>query len=216
MKQIFAFASVLICATSVQASVLPPPSANPLTKLIGVWVGDKGTDVAPAQEGSGSPAGSPVSSPYFERIEFTEGAGATNASRQDLVTVRYHQAVFRKSDGQQFHDQIGYWIWDRKNNKVLHSFCIPRAVCTTAEGELKSDSEIAVSTDGPFAESEFMKKEGKTNNFSIRMIFNADGTMTYVQTTGLTIYGKSFTHVDSSTLSKSAASLSSSPQAMQR
>ncbi|WP_197347466.1 heme-binding beta-barrel domain-containing protein, partial [Ralstonia pseudosolanacearum] len=83
---------------------------NPLAKLIGVWEGDKGIDVAPAQKKAGLPPGSAASSLYFEKIVITDGPGATNASEQDLVSVSYHQQVFRKSDNKLFHDQIGYWI----------------------------------------------------------------------------------------------------------
>jgi hypothetical protein len=175
---------------------------NPLTKLIGVWEGDKGVDVAPAQKKTGLPPGSPAVSPYFEKIVISEGGGATNASEQDLVTVSYRQQVFRKSDNKIFHDQVGFWIWDKKNNTILDSFCIPRAICTTAEGKLIQPDVFNVQTHDAFAESSFLKKNAKTTDFSIELKFNPDGTLTYTQKTSLEIYGKKFTHVDSDTLKK--------------
>ena len=67
---------------------------GPLAKMVGVWEGDKGNDVAPAQKSTGA-IGAPAVSPYFERISIVPGAGATNASEQDLVTVQYHQEYLR-------------------------------------------------------------------------------------------------------------------------
>lgn len=85
---------------------------------------------------------------------------------------------------------------------IIDSFCIPRGVCATAEGRLKSQNAFNVSTSGPFAEHSFMQKHGKTHDFSIDLSLNQDGTLTYSQKTSLTIYGKQFVHIDSSTLRK--------------
>lgn len=193
---------VLAFSGVVHARDVTTVTADPLRKLIGVWEGDKGIDVAPAQKAAGLPAGSLATSPFYERIVITEGATATNASEQDLVSVSYRQQVFRKSDRKQFHDQIGYWIWDRKQNTVIHSFCIPRGVCTTAEGKLTHQGVFSVATQGPFAESEFMKKNGKTQGFSMELKLNPDGTLAYTQKTDVKIYGKDFIHVDSSVLKR--------------
>ncbi|WP_247568652.1 FABP family protein [Ralstonia solanacearum] len=201
MKKILVAAMAMSCLGIAHAKN-DAAAMNPLAKLIGVWEGDKGIDVAPAQKKTGLPPGSAASSPYFERIVITDGPGATNASEQDLVSVSYHQQVFRKSDNKLFHDQVGYWIWDKNNNVIIDSFCIPRGVCATAEGRLKHQNDFNVSTSGPFAENSFMQKNGKTHEFSIDLSLNQDGTLTYSQRTSLTIYGKKFVHVDSSTLRK--------------
>jgi hypothetical protein len=176
---------------------------NPLSRLIGTWEGDAGIDIAPGRLNLPQPAGTPVSSPYYERIEFSEGAGATNASVQDLVTIRYHQMVFRKSDHQQFHDQIGYWIWDKKNNMVYDSFCIPRAVCAVAEGTLSKPDQISLQTvPGNIGQSQFMTKNARTDSFSMMLKFNDDGTISYSQRTDVFIYGKQFAHIDADSLKR--------------
>ena len=59
---------------------------GPLAGLAGVWRGDKGMDVAPDPDGR-------EENPYFEIITFTPIGDVTNANRQVLVAVRYHQAV---------------------------------------------------------------------------------------------------------------------------
>ena len=44
---------------------------GPLSKLIGVWKGDKGMDIAPEPDGT-------EENPYYETITFTEGIPATS------------------------------------------------------------------------------------------------------------------------------------------
>lgn len=210
MKRLTVLTIAMFAAGFANAQSTTPAATNPLTKLIGVWEGDSGVDVAPAQKSTGLTPGAAATSPYFERIVITEGAGATNASEQDLVTVRYHQEVFRKSDKKQFHDQVGYWIWDAKNNKIFDSFCIPRAVCVTAEGKTTGDNEISVGTKGPFADTAFMKSHAKTQDVSVKLVFNPDGTLTYTEKTAVHIYGKDFLHVDTNTLKKTAQNESGS------
>jgi hypothetical protein len=74
---------------------------GPLTALIGTWQGEKGLDVAPEPEGT-------EENPYYETIVFEAGGDVTNAEIQTLAIVRYRQVVHRKSNGEIFHDQIGY------------------------------------------------------------------------------------------------------------
>ncbi|MBB5189807.1 hypothetical protein HNQ50_000517 [Silvimonas terrae] len=190
-------------AAGAAGTIHAKEAANPLTALIGVWEGDKGTDVAPAQKSTGK-AGTAAASPYFERMEIAAGPGVTNASEQDLVSVTIRQRVYRKSDKQQFHDQMGYLIWDQKNSRLIYSFCIPRGVCASAEGKYDKPGEFNLGTKSAFAETDFMKKNAKTNSVAITMKLAADGTLSYSEVTALTIYGKPFTHVDASTLKKVA------------
>lgn len=184
--------------TQVQAQ-----EVNPLSRFVGVWEGDQGVDVAPAQKSTGN-AGAAAVSPFFERIEILEGPTATNASEQDLVALTVHQKVFRKSDKQQFHDQLGYLIWDKKNSKVTYSFCVPRGTCVSAEGQFDQKDEFSVATKTAFAETNFMRKKAKTEGFSMGMKLNPDGSLSYSQITALNIYGKPFSHADSNVLKKVA------------
>ncbi len=197
------FHSILLAATLAAGVVHAKEAVNPLTALIGVWEGDKGTDVAPAQKSTGK-TGTAATSPYFERIEIAPGPGVTNASEQDLVSVTIRQRVCRKSDKPQFHDQMGYLIWDQKNSHLIYAFCIPRGVCASAEGKYDKPGEFNLSTRSAFAETDFMKKNAKTDSFALNMKLGADGTLSYSEVTALTIYGKPFTHVDGSTLKKVA------------
>ena len=93
---------------------------GPLTGLIGSWQGDKGIDLAPEPDGEESHA-------YYEALTFEAAGDVTNAGKQTLAVLRYHQVVQRKIDDAVFHDETGYWMWDSNTNTIMHSLTIPRA-----------------------------------------------------------------------------------------
>lgn len=79
---------------------------GPLEAMIGTWEGDKGLDVAPL------PGSQHDDSPYFETIVVERVGDVENAKQQTLAIVCYHQVVKRQSNGEIFHDEVGYWMWD--------------------------------------------------------------------------------------------------------
>lgn len=91
-----------------------PIDYGPLQSLIGSWRGDKGVDSSPEPEGS-------EESPYYETLVFTPIGDVENAESQVLAVLRYQQIVRRKSNGEVFHDQTGYWIWDAREGVVMQS-----------------------------------------------------------------------------------------------
>ena len=99
-------------------SVIDGIDYGPLAALVGTWEGDKGMDISPEPDGT-------EESPYFETIACDAAGDVTNAESQTLVIVRYHQVVSRKSNGEVFHDQIGYWLWDASSGMLAHSITIP-------------------------------------------------------------------------------------------
>lgn len=185
---------------------------GPLQHLIGVWKGDKGMDVTPVK-----PVGKPAATkklvkleePYYEIITVEPADEVTNAEEQVLVAVRYHQSVFRKSDKKQFHDEVGYWIWNAANKTVMQSLLIPRAVGLLAGGKV-TESKGAITfkvgagadnKDWGIIQSPFMQKKAKTLQFS-HTVTVKDKTLIYAETTKLEIYGKTFDHTDGNTLTR--------------
>ncbi len=174
---------------------------GPLAPLIGKWkTVESGVDVAPGRTGSTMGEGVPSVEPFYETRTFEVAADAVNASDQYLVAVYYKQEVFRKRDNAKFHDQRGYLIYDKKNNMVYNSYCVPRAVCVVAEGKAGSKMTLT-STQRGVAESSYMNKKATTTSFSMTLDISPD-TFSYSQTTNLKIYGKEFPHTDSATLKK--------------
>lgn len=176
---------------------------GPLNKLIGIWKGDKGLDVAPEPDGA-------EENPYHETITYTAIGDVKNAESQVLTTLHYRQVVQRKSNNEVFHDETGYWMWDAETNIIMHSLTIPRAVCVLAggiyKGEITDDGssvfEVSAKQDDKewnIIQSPFMKNNAKTTAFSHRIIVGY-GKLTYSETTMLDIYGKMFEHTDKNEL----------------
>ncbi len=179
---------------------------GPLAALIGQWKGDKGVDIAPEPDGE-------ERNPYYEVITFEAAEDVTNAEKQTLAIVRYHQVVTRKSNDQVFHDQIGYWLWDSADNTIVECFTIPRGVAVVAGGTLAAPTDLAQelvfevtadanSPDCGIVQAPFMFKQARTTAFSHTVTVTGD-QMRYSETTVLDIYEKkSYDHTDLNTLTR--------------
>lgn len=176
---------------------------GPLAFLVGLWKGDKGMDISPESDGTTE------ENPYYEEILFEAAGDVDNADKQNLTIVRYHQKVYRKSNDEQFHDQVGYWLWDAAENTVMHTISIPRGVTLVAGGSfdpasIKGDSALlkVASEDGGewgVAQSPFMRDNAKTTAFKMNLKVDGD-KISYSQTSYLDIYGRAFDHTDRSSL----------------
>ncbi|OBT16936.1 hypothetical protein A9264_09400 [Vibrio sp. UCD-FRSSP16_10] len=175
---------------------------GPLAQFVGTWksVETGGVDISPAQEGTPQGKGGPAVTPFYEVMTFEVAADAVNASEQTLVALYYKQEVFRKADDSKFHDQRGYFIYDKDNQMVYNSFCVPRTTCVTAEGVAGNEMSLKVAARG-IAESNYMTANASTTDFSMNIKIDGD-TLTYSQTTALDIYNSSFAHTDSSVLER--------------
>lgn len=176
---------------------------GPLTELIGTWKGQDGVDIAPDPDGK-------ETNPYYEEITFSPVGGVTNAESQNLVTLHYRQTVKRKSDGEVFHDETGYWMWDADAKTIMHSLVIPRAVCVLAggqyAGEISEDGRVVLSVAAGIddkkwgiIQSPFMLEKARTTAFKHKIIVG-NGKLTYSETTTVDIYGKIFEHTDGNDL----------------
>jgi len=182
-----------------KTSIIEGVDYGPLAALIGQWRGDNGTDVAPEPDGE-------ESNRYSEVMTFETIGNTSNAEIQDLASVRYHQVVTRIRDQKPIHNQTGYWMWDKENNLVMHSFTIPRGVCVLAGGELTDPKVLDVHAamgdkEWEIIQSPFMKKKARTVKYHLRISIQGD-TLNYQQTMNLEIYGKEFEHTDTNALSR--------------
>ena len=216
MKTIFKVIAAAALATPVTAASTPALAANPaqiiingkvqnygpLAALIGTWKTDpyKGLDVAPGQTGSDVGRGGKAVSPFYETITFTPSVPVTNNSVQNLIAVSYHQAVYRTTNHHHFHDQIGYLIWDKTNNLVYDSFCLPRAVCVVAEGRPGSTLTLTTKSQG-IAQTQYMVRNDSTNAVKVTLQVSGN-TLKYKYETHPFVYGKPFDHTDEDTLTK--------------
>lgn len=178
---------------------------GPLTNLKGIWKGDKGLDIAPDPDGT-------ERNPYYETISYSAIGDVTNAESQVLAVVHYRQIVQLKSNDKIFHDQTGYWMWDKKTGIVIHSLTIPRAVSILAGGFHNGTEQSAghfilqVSAapndkDWHIIQSPFMRDNARTTAFKQQLSVDND-TLSYTQTTTVEIYGKVFEHTDQNELTR--------------
>lgn len=176
---------------------------GPLTGLIGAWKGQDGLDTAPDPDGK-------ETNPYYEEIVFSAVGGVTNAESQNLVTLHYRQIVSRKTDGQVFHHETGYWMWDADAKIVMHSLTIPRAVCLLAggtyAGETSEDGRVLINVAAKvddenwgIIQSPFMREKARTTEFRHQVLVG-DDKLAYSETTMVDIYGKVFEHTDANEL----------------
>jgi len=173
---------------------------GPLAQLAGTWKGDKGLDVAPLPDGD-------TAIPFHETILFEAIGDVTNAQRQTLSVLRYHQIVVRKEDEQVFHNETGYYSWDPASNTVCQSLTIPRGLALLAGGECSKDTtqiEVRAKLGDPdwgITQSPFMRDNAKTVGFHHLLEVSGD-ELRYEETTFLEIYGRSFDHTDANTLQR--------------
>ncbi|WP_070967233.1 heme-binding beta-barrel domain-containing protein [Vibrio sonorensis] len=188
-------------ATAQDSTIINGLDFGPLAKLVGNWKSDQtgGVDVAPGQAGTEIGKGGIAVEPYYETITFKPAADAKNASDQYLVALYYEQEVFRKRDDAKFHDQRGYLIYDKENQLVYNSYCIPRAVCVVAEGKAGEVIEFKTQKRG-IAESKYMTQHDTTIDFTMTLDLSETDRLKYSQTTALHVYGKPFNHSDSGSL----------------
>ena len=204
--------AVPIAATSTPALAATPAQNiiingqvqdyGPLAALIGTWktVPSTGVDVAPGQTGSDVGKGGKAVSPFYETITFTPNIPVTNNSVQNLISVFYHQAVYRTTNNHHFHDQIGYLTCDKTNNLVYDTSCVPRGVCFVAEGRPGSTMTLTTKSQG-IAQTQYMAHNDSTNFVKITLAVSGN-TLKYKYETHLFVYGKPFDHTDEDTLTK--------------
>jgi hypothetical protein len=204
--------AVPIAATSTPALAATPAQSvvingqvqdyGPLTALIGTWktVPSTGVDVAPGQTGSDVGTDGKAVSPFYEIITITPNIPETNSSTENLISVFYHQAIYRTTNNHHFHDQIGFLTWDKTNNLVYDTSCVPRGVCFVAEGRPGSTMTMTTKTQG-IAQTQYMAHNDITNFVKVTLAVSGN-KLKYKYETRLFVYGKPFDHTDQDTLEK--------------
>lgn len=177
---------------------------GPLTKMAGVWEGERGLDIKPKADG-------PRKQAYVERIELQPIDPQTNGP-QLLYGLRYHTHIVKPEQVKTYHDQVGYWLWEPATGTIIHTLTIPRGQTAMASGQASADakefeliarhgSNLYGICSAPFLEYAF-----KTIEFRIKVSINDDGAWSYDQDTVLMIKGQNepFHHRDRNTLHKVA------------
>jgi hypothetical protein len=191
------------------ANVDPDTLANlgPLRRLAGGWEARKGVDLNPK-------AGGPERRVYIERVDF-EAIDPQANGPQLFYGLRYHTHITTEEEDITFHDQVGYWLWEPATGLVMQTVAIPRGQIAIASGNATPNADRLVltaergQTEYGICSTAFLEYAFRTDSYRIEIVFNPDGSWSYVTDTMLTVRGRPtpFAHRDQNTLVKISEAL---------
>jgi hypothetical protein len=177
---------------------------GPLRRLAGVWEGQRGVDVNPKEDG-------PETREYYERIELQPIDPQANGP-QLFYGLRYHVHVNTREEDITFHDQVGYWLWEKATGLIIQTLAIPRGQIAMAAGHAAPDATKLVveakrgQTEYGICSTSFIDLAFRTDSYRLEIDFLPDGSWSYVSDTVLQVKGRPepFLHRDRNTLKKIA------------
>ena len=108
---------------------------GPLGALVGDWEAEGGLDTAYSHSQE-----KVLGTPYLERVSF-KPFGPVDNGRQHLYGLDYKTAMWRGSEENPFHTEVGYWLWDGATGEVLRGFVVPRGITVLAGGTAAADAK---------------------------------------------------------------------------
>ena len=181
---------------------------GPLARLVGVWEGDKGEDLAPETPNRQQTA----RSEFRERIVF-EPIGRVDNHEQILYGLRYQTVAWRIGSDQPFHEESGYWLYDGERELVMRCFIVPRGISVIAGGQALRHAEsfdlaakLGSATFG-ICSNPFLDREFRTVSYTLNVKLLSDDAWSYHEDTVLVVKGRNepFHHTDSNTLTRVAS-----------
>ncbi len=176
---------------------------GPLDALTGDWEGEGGLDTAFSNS-----KGEVIKTPYLEKVSF-KPFGPVDNGKQSLYGMDYKTAMWRESEDNPFHTEVGYWLWDAATGEVVRGFVVPRGITILAGGnaaaDAKSFSLSAKNGDAQYgiAENQYLAKNAATVSYDVSITVNDDGTWSYDESTMLRMAvmgGEMLAHTDTNTL----------------
>lgn len=178
---------------------------GPLATLLGEWTGERGSDRAPSDKNRADVA----NSAYREHMRF-EFTGRVDNHEQVLYGLRYATTAWRVGSPDPFHEELGYWMWDKAANQVVRCFMVPRGVTILAGGtveenakQIKLSAKLGSPTYG-ICSNQFLDREFQTVGYQLDLKVLDQNSIVYDETTELKIKGQSeiFMHTDKNTLTR--------------
>ena len=66
--------------------------------------------------------------------------GPVDSGSQAIYGLDYKTAMWRDSEENPFHTEVGYWLWDGATGEVLRGFVVPRGITVLAGGIAAPDA----------------------------------------------------------------------------
>lgn len=180
---------------------------GPLRFLIGNWEskGFSGDNRAPDPDRK-------VEETKFRQKMYFEPIGDVNNHEQQLFALRYHTKAWEEgNDEDPFHEEVGYFIWDKSNREVMKSFIVPRGIAVNAGGpadindiEFTLKAELGSKTYG-VCSNKFLDEEFRTESYEVNFKFIDEDSFEYSENTRIKIKGQSniFDHIEKNIMVKS-------------
>jgi len=180
---------------------------GPLGPMAGEWEGEGGLDSAYSHS-----AGQVLATPYREKLSF-KPFGPVENGRQVLYGLDYRTAMWRGSEENPFHTEVGYWLWDAAAEEIVRGFIVPRGLAVLAGGKAPADARTftlhAALGDPRYAigENAYLSQHASTTDYRVTVTLHDDDTWSYeeVATLNLAAMEEPLAHSDRNTLRRSAA-----------
>jgi len=177
---------------------------GPLRRLAGIWEGQRGVDINPKANG-------PETREYYERITMQPIDPQANGP-QLFYGLRYHIHINTREEDITFHDQVGYWLWEKATGLILQTLAIPRGQIAIAAGHAEPNTTKLVvkaqrgQTEYGICSTTFLDLAFRTDSYRLEIDFLPDRSWSYISDTMLLVKGRPepFLHRDRNTLKKIA------------
>ena len=178
---------------------------GPLARLVGTWEGDSGKDLSP-----GMPDRMKTDAATFCGRWTFKSIGHAQNHDQHLYGLSCSTTAWRLGNGEAFHEQTGYWLWDAANKQVLNTYVVPRGISIQAGGTAEPDAtrfELAADAGSEtygICQNPFLHANFKVVRYVLKLTLHDDDSFDYEQDTRLQIKGRPglFHHTDSNHLKR--------------
>jgi hypothetical protein len=165
---------------------------GPLSFYIGKWKSEKWTGENRAPDPDRN-----VENTKFKQEMSFEPIGDVNNHEQKLFALRYCTKAWEEGDEEDpFHEEVGYFIWDKENKQVLKSFIVPRGISVNAGGtttlgskEFTVSADVGSETYG-ISSNLFLNEEFKSIRYDITFKQLDENTFSYDEDTQIKIKGQ--------------------------
>lgn len=176
---------------------------GPLGPLAGEWEGAGGLDRAYSHSRH-----EVLATPYLEKCTM-KPFGPVDNGDQRLYGLDYRSAMWRGSEENPFHTEVGYWLWDAATGEVLRGFVVPRGITVLAGGTAAPDATefVLQAAKGEslytVGENRYLAERAATLSYRVTVTTGPD-TWSYDETTMLrmTEFDQPFAHTDRNTLKR--------------
>lgn len=179
---------------------------GPLRFLIGNWESKthSGENRAPDPNRE-------VENTNFRQEMSFEPIGDVENHEQLLYALKYSTKAWEEgSDENPFHQEVGYFIWDKARQEIMKSFIVPRGIAVNAGGVANENStnfhvkaELGSNTYG-LCSNPFLDEEFQTISYEISFDFISENEFSYDENTRIKIKGrdKIFDHTEKNKLTR--------------